>query len=71
MPVLQKTGLGSQRFPRILRNLWGSAGRFCRMFHIAESLLKKGSAEPKGSAELWEPRPSFSSPAKSSLIFLR
>ena len=26
----QKTGPGSRRFPRILRNLWGSAGRFCK-----------------------------------------
>ena len=42
----QKTGQGSQRFPRILRNFWGSAGRFCRKFHIVKSLLKRGSAEP-------------------------
>ena len=28
----EKTGPGSQRFPKILRNLLGSAGRFCRAF---------------------------------------
>ena len=52
----QKTGLGSQRFPRILLNLWGSAGRFCGTFHIIKNLLKKGSW---GSAELWESNPAF------------
>ena len=43
----QKTGPGSQRFLRILWNLWGSAGSFCRTFHIVKNMLKKGSAEPQ------------------------
>ena len=42
--------------PRILQNLWGSAGRF----HIGTSLLKKSSAEPLGA------KPSFPDPANSS-----
>ena len=33
--------------PRILQNYWGCAGRFCEMFHIVTSLLKKSSAEPQ------------------------
>ena len=49
----QKAGLGSLRFPRILRKLWCFGGRFCRMFHIVKGLLKKGSAE------LWEPSPAL------------
>ena len=35
-----------------------STGRFCRTLHIVKSLWKKGSAE------LWEPSPSFSGPYK-------
>ena len=50
----QNTGPGSQRFSRILQNLWSSAApRFCRTFHIIKSLLKEGSAE------LWGPSPAF------------
>ena len=37
---------GSQMFPRILRNLWGSVGRFFGTLHIVTGFLKKGSAEP-------------------------
>ena len=56
----QKTGPGSQRFPRILRNLWGSAGRFCRTFCIAKKPVEDRFLQnPKGSAELWEPNPVF------------
>ena len=62
-PGPQKTGRGSQRFPRNLRNLSGSPGRFCRTFHIVKTLLKKGSAEPLGTLGS---KPSFSGPANSS-----
>ena len=61
----QKTGLGSPKFPRIVRNLWGSAGRFCRTFHMVESLLKKGSAEPQRFCRTLRAKPSFSGPANS------
>ena len=62
----QKMGPRSQSFPRILWNLWGSAGRFCRTFHRVKSLSKKVPRKQKGSAELWEPGPSFSGPPNSS-----
>ena len=62
----RKTGPGSQRFPRILRNLWGSGGRFRRTFHLAKSFLKRGSVAPKGSAEIWVPSPAFHDWANSS-----
>ena len=42
----QKTGPGSPLLPRILRNLWGCAGRFRRRPHMVKSLLKKSFAEP-------------------------
>ena len=44
--------------PRILGNLWGSAGGLCGKVCIVENLLKNPHTEPRqGSAELWEPSP--------------
>ena len=60
------TGLGSQRFLRILQNPWGSAGRFCKTLHIVKSFLKKGSAEPQKFCRSLGFKPSFSGPANSS-----
>ena len=59
----QKTGLGSQSFPRILRNLCGSAGRFCRTFDTIESLSKRGSAEPQRFSLRCYARPQHCCPA--------
>ena len=53
-------GPGSQRF----RTFWGSAGRFCRTFHIAKSLLKEGAAEPQRFCRTLGAKPSFSRPCR-------
>ena len=43
----------------------GLAGRFCGRFHIAQSLLKRSSAEPQGSANFGgHSNPANSSPVK-------
>ena len=54
------------RIPRLLRNLWGSAGRFRETFRIVKSLSKKDSAEPQRFCRTVGAKPSFSCHAYSS-----
>ena len=61
----QKTGPGFHPLLRILRNLCGSAGRFCERFHIVKSLFKKSSAEPQRFCRTLGAKPSLSDPANS------
>ena len=66
-PVRKKTGPGSPLPPpQILRNLWGSAGWFCRRVCERENLLKNPYTEPQKFCRTLGPKPACSDPANSS-----
>ena len=64
--VLKRLARGPKGSPEFCGTFGGSAGRFCRMFHIATSLFKKGSAEPQKFCRTFPAKASFSGPANSS-----
>ena len=52
--------------PRILQNLWGSAGAFCGTFCIVQSQLNNPHTEPQRFYRTLGAKPSFSDPANSA-----
>ena len=52
--------------PRILRNLWSSAGRFCGRVCVVETLSKSPHTKPQRFCRTLGAKPSFSGPANSS-----